>query len=79
LADTFGEVNATTDNGFLYMAHGVGSILGAPVAAKIFEATGSWLTVFGSVIAMDILAGLLALIALKPLRRRLIARTTHAA
>ncbi len=54
------------------MAQGVGSILGAPVAAMIFEKTGSWIPVFGLVIGMDILTGLLALFVLKPMRRRLI-------
>ena len=37
LTDTFGTSYATTNYGFLYMAQGVGSILGAPVAAMIFE------------------------------------------
>jgi hypothetical protein len=55
------------------MAQGVGSILGAPVAAKIFEATGSWIPVFGLVIGMDVLTGLLALFVLKSARRRLLA------
>jgi hypothetical protein len=54
----------------------VGSILGAPIAAMIYEATGSWMPVFGLVIGMDILTGLLALFALKPLRRSWIARPT---
>jgi OFA family oxalate/formate antiporter-like MFS transporter len=74
LTDTFGTTYATTNYGFLYMAQGVGSILGAPVAAMIFEATGSWMPVFGLVIGMDILTGLLALFVLKPMRRRLLAR-----
>jgi len=74
LTDTFGTKYATTNYGFLYMAQGVGSILGAPVAAMIYEATGSWVPVFGLVIGMDILTGLLALFALKPMRRRLIAQ-----
>jgi hypothetical protein len=56
------------------MAQGVGSILGAPVAAMIYEASGSWMPVFGLVITMDILTGLLALFVLKPLRRRWIAQ-----
>src|SRR5262249_32763524 len=68
LTDTFGTQHATANYGFLYMAQGVGSILGAPVAAMIFESTGSWMPVFGVVIAMDILTGLLALFALKPMR-----------
>jgi OFA family oxalate/formate antiporter-like MFS transporter len=74
LTDTFGTKYAITNYGFLYMAQGVGSILGAPVAAKIFEATGSWLPVFGLVIGMDLLTGVLALFALKPLRRKWRAR-----
>jgi hypothetical protein len=70
LTDTFGTQHATTNYGFLYMAQGVGSILGAPVAAMIYEASGSWMPVFGLVIGMDILTGLLALFVLKPMRRR---------
>jgi OFA family oxalate/formate antiporter-like MFS transporter len=73
LTDTFGTKYAITNYGFLYMAQGVGSILGAPVAAMIYEATGSWLPVFGLVIAMDILTGFLALFALKPQRRKWLA------
>jgi MFS transporter, OFA family, oxalate/formate antiporter len=68
LTDTFGPEHATTNYGFLYMAQGVGSILGAPVAAMIFEQTGSWLPVFYTIIGMDILTGLLALFLLKPMR-----------
>jgi OFA family oxalate/formate antiporter-like MFS transporter len=74
LTDTFGTEYAITNYGFLYMAQGVGSILGAPVAAMIYEATGSWLQVFGLVIAMDVLTGFLALFALKPQRRKWLAR-----
>ena len=76
LTDTFGTEHATTNYGFLYMAQGVGSILGAPVAAMIYEATGSWMPVFGLVIGMDILTGLLALFVLKPLRRSWMAKLT---
>jgi oxalate/formate antiporter len=76
LTDTFGTEHATTNYGFLYMAQGVGSILGAPVAAKIFETTGSWLPVFFLVIGMDVLTGLLALFVLKPMRRCRLATTS---
>jgi MFS family permease len=69
LTDTFGSRDATTNYGFLYMAQGIGSILGGPVAALIRDATGSWLTVFGIVIALDVATGLLALFVLKPMRR----------
>ena len=72
LTDTFGTQYATTNYGFL---HGPGRGLdpGAPVAAMIFEATGSWMPVFGLVIGMDILTGLLALFVLKYMRRRWLA------
>lgn len=68
LTDTFGTKNATTNYGFLYMAQGIGSVLGGPVAAMIRESTGSWMPVFGLIIVMDVLTGLLALFVLKPWR-----------
>jgi oxalate/formate antiporter len=68
LTDTFGTKNATTNYGFLYMAQGIGSVLGGPVAAQLHDSTGSWMPVFAIIIAMDILTGLLALFVLKPWR-----------
>jgi OFA family oxalate/formate antiporter-like MFS transporter len=69
LTDTFGTRHATTNYGFLYMAQGIGSVLGGPVAALIHGAAGSWLPVFGLIIAMDALTAILALAVLKPMRR----------
>src|ERR1700676_4915364 len=69
LTDTFGTKYATTNYGFLYMAQGIGSVLGGPLAALLHDATGSWLPVFGIIIAMDVLTGVLALAVLKPIRR----------
>jgi MFS family permease len=68
LTDTFGSRHATTNYGFLYIAQGVGSILGGPVAASIRVATGSWTPVFGVAVAMDIATALLALFVLKQMR-----------
>ena len=68
LADTFGSRYATTNYGFLYIAQGVGSILGGPVAAAMRVATGSWTPVFGVAVAMDIATALMALFVLKPMR-----------
>jgi oxalate/formate antiporter len=73
LTDIFGEKHATTNYGFLYMAQGVGSIFGGPLAALLHEATGDWMPVFALVIACDLLTSLLAYVALKPLRRRYLA------
>src|SRR5262249_24985137 len=68
LPHTYGAKNATTNYGFLYMAQGVGSVLGGPAAAWMHDAAGSWLPVFGLIIAMDVITGLLALFVLKPWR-----------
>ncbi len=70
LTDTFGERHATTNYGFLYMAQGVGSVFGGPLAAQLHEATASWIPVFGVVITLDLLAAVLAIALLKPLRRK---------
>jgi OFA family oxalate/formate antiporter-like MFS transporter len=69
LTDTFGSKYATTNYGFLYMAQGVGSVLGGPLAALLHDQTGSWMPVFTIIIVIDALTGLLALAVLKPMRR----------
>jgi OFA family oxalate/formate antiporter-like MFS transporter len=74
LTDSFGTKNATTNYGFLYMAQGIGSILGGPMAALLREETNSWIPVFLLIIAMDVLTALLALFLLKPMRSNM-ART----
>jgi MFS transporter, OFA family, oxalate/formate antiporter len=68
LTDTFGARHATTNYGFLYIAQGVGSILGGPAAAAMRVATGSWMPVFGVAVAMDVATALLALFMLKQMR-----------
>jgi MFS family permease len=73
LTDTFGARNATRNYGFLYMAQGVGSILGGPMASLLHAETGTWTSVFAVAIAADFLTATLALVALKPMRRALAA------
>ena len=70
LTDTFGQKHATTNYGFLYMAQGVGSIIGAPVAAYIHGAADSWLPVFAIMIVLDATAAILALFVLRPMRAK---------
>jgi MFS family permease len=70
LTDTYGTRHATTNYGFLYMAQGVGSVLGGPLAALLHARTQSWIPVFQVMIAMDLITALLAQVALKPMRRR---------
>jgi oxalate/formate antiporter len=74
LTDTFGTRHATTNYGFLYMAQGVGSVLGGPVAALVHDLYGSWMPVFGIIIAMNFATAFLAGVVLKPLRQRWLAR-----
>jgi hypothetical protein len=52
------------------MAQGVGSVLGGPVAALLHDAYGSWMPVFGIIIAMNFATALLAGLVLKPMRQR---------
>ena len=70
LTDTYGARHATSNYGFLYIAQGVGSVLGGPVAALLYEATGSWIPVFEAIIAMNFATAILAQFALRPMRRR---------
>jgi OFA family oxalate/formate antiporter-like MFS transporter len=70
LTDTFGPKYAATNYGFLYIAQGVGSILGGPAAAFLKQTTGSWLTVFIIVACLDALTALLAITVLKSMRQR---------
>jgi MFS transporter, OFA family, oxalate/formate antiporter len=70
LTDTFGPKFAATNYGFLYIAQGVGSILGGPAAAFLKQMTGSWTIVFVVVACLDALTALLAITALRALRKR---------
>ena len=73
LTDTFGTKHATANYGCLYMAQGVGSVLGGPVAALLHDSTGSWIPVFAVIIAMDFTTAALAIGVLKPMRQRWLA------
>jgi OFA family oxalate/formate antiporter-like MFS transporter len=70
LTDTFGPKYAATNYGFLYIAQGVGSILGGPAAAFLKQATGSWTTVFIVVAVLDAVTALLAITVLQRMRRK---------
>jgi oxalate/formate antiporter len=70
LTDTYGTRYATTNYGFLYMAQGVGSVLGGPVAVLVHDWFDSWTPVFAIIIAMNFATALLAGLVLKPMRQR---------
>ncbi|MDP9095885.1 MAG: oxalate/formate MFS antiporter [Pseudomonadota bacterium] len=70
LTDTFGPTHATQNYGCLYIAQGIGAILGGPMAALLHDGTGSWTPVFAIAIGADFLTALLAIAVLKPMRQR---------
>ncbi len=72
--DTFGRKFAATNYGLLYTAKGAAALL-VPYGSVIREATHSWLTVIYLAAAANIVAAILALFVLKPLRRRFIERS----
>ena len=74
LTDTFGTRHATTNYGFLYMAQGIGSIFGGPVAALLHQSTDSWYPVFAVAISFDIITAGLAFFVLKRMRANWIAK-----
>ncbi|SFV38230.1 oxalate/formate MFS antiporter [Hyphomicrobium facile] len=67
--DTFGSKFATTNAGLLYTAKGTAALL-VPFSSILTQSTGSWHAVFYVAAAMNILAAILALLVLKPMRER---------
>src|ERR1700716_1360062 len=76
--DTFGAKYAAANAGMLYTAKGSGALL-VPVAAAIAKSNG-WDSVFIIAMSFNLLAAVLALVVLKPLRARhfAISRATYA-
>jgi OFA family oxalate/formate antiporter-like MFS transporter len=72
-ADTYGEKYATTNAGLLYTAKGTAALL-VPFSSILSEG-GEWHVVFYLAAGMAILAGVLAVVGLKPMRRSEIARS----
>jgi OFA family oxalate/formate antiporter-like MFS transporter len=66
--DTFGAKYAASNAGMLYTAKGSGALL-VPVAAAIAKTSG-WNSVFMIAMGFNLLAAVLALLVLKPLRAR---------
>ncbi len=73
--DTFGSKFATTNAGLLYTAKGFAALL-VPIANYMQQSSGSWDHVFIIAAGANILASLLAIIVLKPWRRRVVAAAT---
>jgi len=67
--DLYGRKFATTNYGMLYTAKGTASLL-VPLANVLTTATGSWHAVFYVAAILNIVAAIMALAVLKPMRRR---------
>jgi len=71
--DIYGRKFATTNYGMLYTAKGTAALL-VPLANVLTTATGSWHAVFNVAAVLNIVAAVMALFVLKPIRLRLIAQ-----
>ena len=73
-ADLYGKKFATTNYGMLYTAKGTAALL-VPLANVLTNATGSWHAVFYVAAILNIIAAVMALLVLKPLRERFMAKS----
>ena len=74
IGDVFGSEYAATNNGIIYTSKGVASIFSGWGAAKLLEATESWLPVLWAAFACNLLAAILAFFCLKPMVARITTR-----
>lgn len=74
--DLFGRKYATTNYGLLYTAKGTAALL-VPLGSKLAASTGKWEPIFYVAVAFDWTAALLALLVLKSLRTRWLARAAE--
>jgi OFA family oxalate/formate antiporter-like MFS transporter len=71
--DCFGAKYATTNAGLLYTAKGTASLL-VPLTNLLVMETGGWKGAFIIAAIFNIIAALMAILVLKPMRQRLVAR-----
>jgi MFS transporter, OFA family, oxalate/formate antiporter len=71
--DIYGRKFATTNYGMLYTAKGTASLL-VPLSSVLTAATGSWHAVFYVAATLNIIAAVMALVVLKPMRIRTMAQ-----
>jgi OFA family oxalate/formate antiporter-like MFS transporter len=69
-ADTYGRKFATANAGFLYTAKGTAALL-VPLSSVIAASGGGWRAVFLAAGTMNFVAAAMALVVLKPLRKKM--------
>jgi OFA family oxalate/formate antiporter-like MFS transporter len=72
--DVYGKKFATTNYGMLYTAKGTAALL-VPLANVLTNYTGSWHAVFYVAAILNIIAAVMALLVLKPMRARIMAKS----
>jgi OFA family oxalate/formate antiporter-like MFS transporter len=79
-ADTYGRKFATANAGFLYTAKGTAALL-VPLSSVIAASGGGWRAVFLVAGSMNFIAAAMAIVVLKPLRKRMrgVDDTAHSA
>ena len=77
VTDTFGARFATTNTGLMYTAKGTAALL-VPLANVLMASTGNWHAVFITAASMNIVAAVLAILVLKPMRTRYTSKTGSA-
>jgi MFS transporter, OFA family, oxalate/formate antiporter len=70
--DLYGRKFATTNYGMLCTAKGTAALL-VPLANIVTTATGSWHAVFYVTALLNVVAAVMALLVLEPMRRRMMA------
>jgi OFA family oxalate/formate antiporter-like MFS transporter len=77
VSDTFGTTYATSNAGLMYTAKGTAALL-VPYANVLSAKTGSWHLVFMLAAALNLIAAVMAILVLKPMRSSFTGRTTTA-
>jgi OFA family oxalate/formate antiporter-like MFS transporter len=73
--DLYGRKFATTNYGLLYTAKGTASFL-VPLGNVLYDLTGkNWTAVFIAAAALNVIAAVMAIVVLKPMRKRFVAQT----
>ena len=75
--DIYGRKFATTNYGMLYTAKGTASLL-VPLSSVLTSTTGSWHAVFYVAAVLNVLAAIMALLVLKPMRVHATAKESSA-
>jgi OFA family oxalate/formate antiporter-like MFS transporter len=71
--DIYGRKFATTNYGLLYTAKGTASLL-VPLSSVLTAMTGNWHAVFVAAAILNVVAAFMALLVLKPMRIRTMAK-----